>query len=194
MNTDKLLKFQIFSATFTIILGAFLHFTFEWSGNNAFIGAFSGINESTWEHLKLAFFPMLITAIVGTLIFKDAYPNFLCSKTIGIITALSFITGFFYTYTGILGRNIAIIDISSFILAIILGEYANYKLIISGYRCNNTFAIITLIALTFFFIYFTYNPPKIALFQDPITGNFGISTAGTRPQLCLWTKSCFHYI
>lgn len=179
MNQEKLLKFQTFSAIFAIVLGTLLHFTFEWFGENTIVGAFSSINESTWEHLKLAFCPMLITAIIGTFIFKDTYPNFLCSKTIGILTAISFITIFFYTYTGILGRNIAIIDILSFIIAIILGEYVSYRLIISGYKCNNTFAIITLIALAFCFIYFTYNPPKIALFQDPITGNFGISTLET---------------
>ena len=64
MDSKKLLKYQIFSAIFTIILGTLLHFTYEWSGNNAFVGAFSSINESTWEHLKLAFYPMLITSII----------------------------------------------------------------------------------------------------------------------------------
>lgn len=174
MNTNKLLRFQIFSTIFGIVLGTLLHFTYEWFGNNAFIGAFSSINESTWEHLKLAFYPMLITTIIGTFIFKDAYPNFLCAKTLGIFTAIGFITSFFYTYTGIIGRNIAIIDISSFIIAVILGEYVSYRLIISKYKCNNTYALITLLILTFCFIYFTYNPPPIALFQDPITGLFGI--------------------
>lgn len=64
MNSNRLIKYQIFSAVFAIILGTILHFTYEWSGNNAFIGAFSSINESTWEHLKLAFYPMIITAII----------------------------------------------------------------------------------------------------------------------------------
>lgn len=64
MDSKKLLKYQILSAIFTIILGTLLHFTYEWSGNNAFVGAFSSINESTWEHLKLAFYPMLITSII----------------------------------------------------------------------------------------------------------------------------------
>ncbi len=64
MDSKKILKYQIFSAIFAIILGTLFHFTYEWSGNNAFIGAFSSINESTWEHLKLTFFPMLITTII----------------------------------------------------------------------------------------------------------------------------------
>lgn len=174
MNQEKLLKFQTFSAIFAIILGTLLHFTFEWFGKNFLVGTFSSINESTWEHLKLAFFPMLITAIIGNCIYKDIQPNLLCAKTIGIVTAISFITGFFYTYTGILGRNIAIIDILSFITAVILGEYVSYKLIKSNYNCNNTISVITLLILTFCFIFFTYYPPKIALFQDPITGSYGL--------------------
>lgn len=173
MDFTKIKNYQIFSAIFAIILGTLLHFTFEWLGENSIVGAFSSINESTWEHLKLAFYPMLITTIIGTFKFKNQ-PNFLCSKTIGIITAISFITIFFYTYTGILGRNIAIIDISSFIIAVILGEYVSYRLMKSNYKYNNTLAIIILIALTFCFIFFTYYPPKIALFQDPLTGNFGL--------------------
>jgi len=69
MNSNKILKFQIFSAIFAIILGTILHFTYEWSGGNAFVGTFSSVNESTWEHLKLAFFPMLLTAIIRILYF-----------------------------------------------------------------------------------------------------------------------------
>ena len=64
MNSKYLLKYQIFSAFLAIILGTILHFTYDWSGNNAFVGALSSINESTWEHLKLVFYPMLITSII----------------------------------------------------------------------------------------------------------------------------------
>ena len=64
MNSRKILNYQIISAIFAIILGTILHFTYDWSGNNAFVGALSSINESTWEHLKLVFYPMLITSII----------------------------------------------------------------------------------------------------------------------------------
>ena len=173
MEANKILKFQIFSTTFEILLGTLLHFAFEWSNQNSIIAAFSNVNESTWEHLKLAFFPMLITTLIGFLIFNKN-KNFLCSKAIGIISAISFITIFFYTYTGILGKNIAIVDISSFIIAIIIGNYISYKKIISNYNCNNFIALIILFILLLCFIFFTYNPPNIALFQDPITGMYGI--------------------
>ena len=57
-NQSKIFKFEVFSIIFVFILGTLLHFAFEWSNQNALIGTFSAVNESTWEHLKLLFFPM----------------------------------------------------------------------------------------------------------------------------------------
>lgn len=171
----SIFKFQIFSAIFTMILGTLLHFTFEWSNNNSFVAFFSAVNESVWEHLKLVFFPMLLTTFIGYFYFKDTIPNYLCSKTFGIIIAILFIILFFYTYTGILGKNIAILDISSFFISVILGEYSAYKKMNSNSSCNNIIPLIILILLLFLFILFTYFPIQIGLFQDPITSTFGIS-------------------
>lgn len=173
MNKDKIKSFQILSTVFAIILGTLLHFTFDWSNQNPIIAAFSSINESTWEHLKLAFYPMLITTIIGFFVFsKDT--RYLCANIFGILTSISFITIFFYTYTGILGRNIALIDILSFIIAIIIGEYISYKKTFSLSNCNSKFAFIVLAIMILCFIFFTYNPPKIQFFQDPLTGFYGL--------------------
>ena len=130
MNKTRIRKFQIFSIIFTFILGTILHFTYEWSGENKIVGLFSSVNESTWEHLKLLYFPMLLTIIIGIFYFKKDVPNFLCSKTIGIVVALTFTVIFFYTYTGVLGKNIAIIDIASFFIATILRRI--YSICVNG--------------------------------------------------------------
>lgn len=174
-NQEKLIKFIIFSIIFVSLLGTLLHFSFEWSNGNLLVGAFSAVNESTWEHLKLLFFPMLISTIMGYFyIGKDIY-NFLCSRVLGIVSALLFVIVFFYTYTGILGTNIAFLNIASFFIAVILGEYISYKLMLSDFDCNNTKAVIFLALLLFCFIFFTYFPPKIGLFKDPVTNNYGIA-------------------
>lgn len=174
--TDKkvIVKFQIFSVIFTMILGTLLHFTYEWSNNSLLTASFSAVNESTWEHLKLVFFPMLLTTIIGYFYIGKISQNFLCAKTIGIITSILFIVVFFYTYTGIIGTNFAFLDISSFFISVLLGEYVTYKFLLSNSSCNNKFAIITIIILLFCFVFFTYYSPKIALFKDPINNSFGI--------------------
>lgn len=58
---------------------------------------------------------MLITTILGYFIFSKDFKNYLCAKTQGILLAMSFIVIFFYTYTGIIGTNFAILDIGSFL-------------------------------------------------------------------------------
>lgn len=174
INRSNLIKFQIFSAIFAIILGTILHFTYTWSQYNSIIGLFSAVNESTWEHLKLLFFPMLISTIIEYFSFQDTFPNFLCSKTIGIITAMLFTVIFFYTYTGIIGTNYAFLNILTFISSVIIGEYIAYVLTINNFTFNKTYCISILIMLTVLFFIFTFTPPKINLFKDPINGSYGI--------------------
>ena len=167
-------NFQIFSAIFVMILGTLLHFTYAWSGENLFIAAFSAVNESTWEHLKLLFYPMLLTTIIGYFYFSKTKHNFLCANTIGILTAVSFTTVFFYTYTGIIGTNFAFLDIGSFFIAVIFGEFVIYKLLLSNFSCNKKTAFIVLLVLLLCFILFTYATPEIGLFRDPVSNEFGI--------------------
>lgn len=164
-------KFQIASAIFVIILGTILHFTFEWSGENIIVGAFSAVNESTWEHLKLVFYPTLITTIVGYYLFGE---RIICAKTVGLVTALLFTVTFFYTYTGIIGTNYAVLNIATFVISAILVEYVTYKIVTKDINCSLLLSIIALIVLLISFVIFTYNPPQINLFKDPITGLYGI--------------------
>lgn len=174
MDKNKIKNYQIFSVIFTFILGTLLHFTYELSGENNIVALFSAINESVWEHLKLLYFPMLLTLIIGYLYIRKNVPNFLCSKVIGIITAILFTVIFFYTYSGILGKNIAFLDISSFFVATILGEYVAYRLMTNAVKCNKKIAIFVLIVIGICFIAFTYCTPQLGIFKDPITWQYGI--------------------
>ena len=82
-NKSLILNFQIISTIFSMILGTLLHFTYNWSNNNLLVGVFSAVNESTWEHLKLLFFPMLITTILGYFYIGNNIPNFLIKTNYG---------------------------------------------------------------------------------------------------------------
>lgn len=151
------------------ILGTLLHFTFEWSGENNIVAVFSSINESTWEHLKLLFYPMLIMTVIGYFYFGSTVKNFLCAKLLGIIYAISFIIIFFYTYTGIIGTNFAVLDIGSFFVAAFIGEYVSFRKMFTLNMCNKYIAVTVLGMLLLAFIVFTYFPPKINFFKDPVT-------------------------
>lgn len=171
----KIKTWQIITVTICLILGILLHFTYEWSGGNIIVGIFSAVNESTWEHLKLAFYPMLIMAIIGYFIIGDRSENYWIAQALGIITSLIFIISFFYTYRGIIGINIDSLNIGSFFIAIFFGEYITYKILISDKNYNaEEISVIFLIILVFSFILYTFKPPQIPLFEDPINGSFGI--------------------
>lgn len=169
----SLKKYEIISTIFIILIGMLLHFTFKWSNNNSIVGMFSAVNESVWEHLKILFFPMFLTTIIGYFYYRNI-PNYLCSKTKGLFVALGFIIIFFYTYTGIIGTHYPIVDIISFIIAIIIGEYYTYKKIKQSSNCNTLISSLVLLILAFSFIIFTFNPPHINIFKDPETNVYGI--------------------
>ena len=178
MKNKKILYWQLGVIFFELILGTILHFTYKWSGNNIIVASFSAVNESTWEHLKLAFFPMLIFSIIeGFFIYKEVN-NYLESKTISIVNAMFIITVIFYTYIGILGYNKAIINILIFLIAIIISELLVYKLFNiknESTILTKVLSIISIIVLLSYFIIFTYKTPKINYFRDPITKTYGIS-------------------
>lgn len=120
---------------------------------------------------------MLLATIIEYIFVKNVANNYLEAKTIGIFTAISFIVISFYTYTGILGTNFFLIDILIFAISIILGEYVAYKLMKRENESNiktKILAVIIMIFLLISFIVCTYNPQKVNLFRDPVTGNYGI--------------------
>lgn len=68
--------------------------------------------------------------------------------------------------TIIIGTNYAFLDISSFFIATILGQIYAYIKNKNNCPCNISFLVILLL---FSFIFFTFFPPHIGLFKDPVT-------------------------
>ena len=66
----KLLLYLITGIIFTFLAGTLLHFAYEWSGTNFWVGLFAPVSESIWEHMKLLFFPMLIYSMVSCILFR----------------------------------------------------------------------------------------------------------------------------
>ena len=64
-------KWQFVGFLFTVGVGTLLHFVYEWSGKMVLVAPFSNVNESTWEHMKLLFYPALLFAVIESFFFKD---------------------------------------------------------------------------------------------------------------------------
>lgn len=174
VNYKKILRFEIYSFIFIGVLGALLHFVYNWSGNNSIVASFSAINESTWEHLKILFLPTIIAYIIGYFFIGKENSNFWCASALDIAVSLISIIVLFYVYQGILGANIDIINIFIFYVAIFLGKLVSYRVLISNnFECNKNLSISFILILALCFIVFTYKTPEIGLFKDPISGKYG---------------------
>ena len=159
----------------TAFLGTLLHFAYEWLDKNLWIAPFSGINESTWEHMKLLFWPMLIFASVQSLFF-GGYKSFWCIKLRGVLLGLCLIPIIFYTYNGVIGKspdwvNIAIFFVSA--AAVFIYETLLFKRKVTLCKMPHL-ALLALCGIALFFVIFTFATPQIGIFKDPLTGTFGI--------------------
>ena len=167
---NQLIKVFIIMTILVLIFGTLLHFTYDWSKNNSFVGIFSAVNESTWEHLKLSFFPMLIFGIISYFFIKGIANNFIEGITIGILVNMIFIVLFFYGYQAILGRNVDFLNILDFILGVIIGELSFYKVVSmedSSSIITKVLCLCILVILFICFLVFTYFPLGLEIFRTP---------------------------
>ena len=113
-NSYKISKITGF--IFSSLLGTFLHFAYDLSGQKTILAPFSAVNESTWEHMKILFFPMFLFALIESR-FITRNKNFWCTKLFGILLGVLLIPILFYTYTGITGMSVTLINIAIFYIS-----------------------------------------------------------------------------
>ncbi len=167
---------QFFGFAATSLLGTLLHFLYDWTESRA-VALFSAVNESTWEHMKLLFFPMLLFTLVQGIFFHHGYPNFWCVKLRGILLGLLLIPTLFYTLQGVFGQTPDWVNIGIFFVAAAATYRTETKALkMNGSRCRYAkIALLLLLLLALIFFVFTFLPPHIPLFRDPIDGQYGIA-------------------
>ena len=173
----RLLCWELAGALFTAVLGTLLHFVYGWSGGWSVAAAFSAVNESTWEHMKLLFFPMFLFSVVQLCSLGGAYPNFLAVRGVSTLVGTVLIPVLFYTYTGVLGRDVMWLDVTIFFLAALGAFLLDWRLLRRGRWSSGwqqVLGLLVLWGLAFLFVYFTFHPPGLGLWQDPVTGGFGV--------------------
>lgn len=176
VKSKNVLVMEIVGTVFIILLGSALHFTYALSGNQPLVAFFSAVNEAVWEHLKLAFWPSLLWMLMEFYPLRKMTNNFLPAKAIGTYVMVVFIPIVFYSYTPFTGRSVFQIDITTFVVAVVIGQTVSYKLMQKKKlpRFAGLISIVALILLAVFFVAFTLYPPHLPPFQDPITGQYGV--------------------
>ena len=155
--------------------GTILHFLYEWLDKAVWIAPFSGVNESTWEHMKLLFWPMLLFAALQSFFFRDR-KNFWCIKLRGTLLGLVLIPVLFYTYNGVVGKSPDWLNIAIFFIAAAIAYLFEWRLFKSEKEiCKHSrWAIGVLAVIALLFVVFTFLTPEIGIFKDPLTQSYGI--------------------
>ena len=167
--------FELFGFAVTSLGGTILHFLYDWLGEAVWIAPISGVNESTWEHMKLLFSPMFIFAVVQSFFFRDR-ENFWPVKLRGILLGLALIPIIFYTYNGVIGKSPDWINIAIFFISAASAYIYETRLFNAdklNFRSPKP-AIAILCAIALLFVVFTFVTPELGIFKDPLTGTYGI--------------------
>ena len=170
----NLFLWQFAGFVLAVALGSVLHFLFDWT--DAFsLAPISAVNESTWEHMKILFFPMLFFACAQYWFFRVESPSFWWIKLIGAVIGVLAIPVLFYTYNGAFGKTPDWLNITFFFLSAALGYWIEYLLFRKSFSLPySSIAFIILLVIALLFAVFTFYPPYLPLFQDPITSLYGI--------------------
>ena len=173
---NELFCWELSGFIFVIVAGTILHFVYHWTGQNRIAGLFSPVNESTWEHLKLLFMPMLLYSIVEYFAIGKYFSNFIAAKVLGIVFGLLVIVAVFYTYTGIVGRHFLWADILTFVLGVAAAYAYGWRTIhqADAGMIPQFAALLIALVLAACFAIFTFYPPHIPLFLDPVFQGYGV--------------------
>ena len=169
-------NWELLGVVVILLTGSALHFLFAWSGYWKPIAWLAAVNESTWEHLKMAFWPGIGWALVGYGVFGKAVHNYWFGKALGLLCMPVIIVGVFYGYTALLGTHNFLFDIFLFLLAVSVGQFVSYRLYLApelGVPLQ-WLGILMVAGMLLAFVIFTYLPPHVFLFEHVATHEYGI--------------------
>lgn len=163
---NELRRWYIAGFIFVLIFGTLAHFMYDWTGENFIVGLIFPTSESTWEHMKLVFFPMLAFGLCMICVPGSKYPCNTKGILWGVIIGTFLIPVIFYTYVGIVGRNFLVADIAVFVVSVACGFAAAYRLAVRCKADAANAAVPAVITAVLFiaFMAFSYNPPELGLF------------------------------
>lgn len=176
----KILFYCVTGLIFVSVLGSLSHFLYEWSGEKLLVGLVCPVNESTWEHMKLLFFPAILYTLFFTLRCRE-YTMVSAAMLLGNMLGTACIPVLFYTYSGVYGNHVSVIDIGIFFVSVFVVFYLVYQWIAGPCKdekqsCRGLLycqvekykqlLIVASFILAISFFIFTFFPPAWGIFES----------------------------
>ena len=157
-------------------LGTLGHYLYAWTGRAPIAAAFASVNESTWEHMKLFYWPYLLCTAAECTVFGDAFRNYFAVKAAALLLGMVAIPTLHYTVSGAFGQlpgwgNAAIFYVSA-ALAYVFSAWALRRGALKN-AWMQPVGFGALLAPGLLFAYWTFRPPALPLFRDPVGGGYG---------------------
>jgi hypothetical protein len=159
------------------LLGSVLHFLFDWTKHNRFVALFSAVNESYWEHIKIAIWPVFLLQIVLFSLGGNEISSFIPAATIALYSIPVSMVGLVFLYKSVTKHNILWLDISIFFVCIAIAQSIFVLLLGELAPTSGTVVMssLFLLGLVVAFLLFTFRPPREPdVFLDPIKKDYGL--------------------
>ena len=166
--------FLIVSIVIISIVGTLSHFLYDLSNHNKFVGIFAAVNESTWEHIKIALTPTILWSLVDGYIY-GIEDNYFLAKLVSLIVIIILMPILFYGHKWVAKKDYFIFDIATFYIVIIASQLSFYFLI-QMEPIDYIFQYLSCIGVFILFggyMILTLFPLKNFIFKDPLTNKYG---------------------
>jgi hypothetical protein len=174
---NRVQRWEIAGIFLIIAFGTTLHFWFAWTDYWRPVALIAAVNESTWEHFKMAFWPALIYALIEYPFLKDETNNFFVVKFAGLFSMPIITMILFYGYTSLTGTHLLWADVIVFILSVIGGQWISLTILTKTKEMQpsaNYLAVAGIVLMVLAFSLLSYYPLNNFLFKHPGTGEIGI--------------------
>lgn len=176
----RFLAFELLAIPAILAIGVLLHFVFDWSGQRRLVAVVAPVNESLWEHLKMAYWPLILVIAIEVAVLEPMPPGLLLAKALGFHVMAALMVGLCLLGTVVLPNprlpvRLAI-DLLIFVVAVAIGQIASYQLVLRAGALldDNPLGVALLILPGATLAITSFRPPKASLFKDPLNGRYGI--------------------
>lgn len=154
------------------------HFIYEWSNQAKSVAWFAAVDESVVQHLKMIFFPWLLVIVFDFVTRASQRNRVLGANLVSMMSSMWFITIVFAIAYYASGRNkdtsgeeppwLLGFNIGTFLVGLIGGLLFRFVLYKNPTVTTNLLGGLTLLGMTWFFVYFSYSEdPKEGFWLDP---------------------------
>ena len=181
MTIDTLVWTSVWAVLPIFLAGSLLHFLYDWSGENRIVARIAAVNESYWEHIKIAVWPLFFFYALTFVAGGHRIVGFVPAATIALYSVPVTMITIVFGYKRVIGRNILWLDILVFLATIVVSLLVfvllTAELAASGVTIGISAAFLAVLLFAFA-VYSVAPPAEPDFFRDPLSSKYGLDAHG----------------